>query len=468
MTKANTLKLMYYDLNNYNNDDINALTRYYDIDPNLPITVKKMLIVIHNETNNHDANMKTTVAGKRLDISEQCISKNDIYSIDKKIGHGNFGTVFLVEAKNKEYAMKIMYFPETEIGQQDIMQELEVMDQFSMRGLGPRVYDYWICPKDNVAIVIMEKYEENLLEYADKSNTLNLENILDLMKQVHDIHILGFMHGDISAENILIKKSKNVKGKVRTDFMIGDFSLTRPIIEYYNHPEFTLKLYRTVLGSVKHRQKRSIKRNIKFLISEENAIRYPFIIDYIALLNIIYLNASFRTIKGDMRYILNYIRGNIDKMKELFDKQIKHNPLEDKDNTIENNDNEILQNDNFSLLDETMDVETLTSMVDEQNNNQQDNSLLDETIDTNILTSILGPDSDFNFEDNIDNYVTNDDLNIDFNRNGIETDFDMDMELENNIIHDDLRTDENNNIINNQYNPFDLEAMDTFQPFSNI
>ena len=162
--------------------------------------------------------------------------KSERYTIEKPLGQGGFGNVFLGYDKLNKREVVIKKISKANINEQYFNREIENMQEMKNCKFACEYYDHY-SDNDNYYI-IMEKCDGDLNElliknecgFSDsiiKNILLQLNEALKMMRAKHIIH------RDLKPENIFIKyNSKNTK-----DFTIklGDFGISRQ----YNNQKFS-------------------------------------------------------------------------------------------------------------------------------------------------------------------------------------------------------------------------------------
>lgn len=152
------------------------------------------------------------------------------YKVDKQLGSGMYGEVFLANKNNKEYAIKVQKLNEL-INDNSIStfkklnKEIEISKKMGELGIGPKIFDVYYCNDNDLfkLYIIMQNMSEGTL--ADwKSNPENkftpqLKN--ELKKKLDIMHKNGYFHRDIHDNNVLIN---NNNGKI--EVYLGDFGLS--------------------------------------------------------------------------------------------------------------------------------------------------------------------------------------------------------------------------------------------------
>lgn len=147
---------------------------------------------------------------------EKVIGKwnKNTYIIDRLLGYGATGNVYLARSKEGMVALKIASSTNT----MSISSEVNILRQFAMGNkvqgphLGPYFYeaDDYICKFGVFPFYVMEYIDgDPFLSFIKKRGTEWLGIfLLQLLNDLHQIHQLGYVFGDLKPENLLIDKKK--------------------------------------------------------------------------------------------------------------------------------------------------------------------------------------------------------------------------------------------------------------------
>lgn len=160
------------------------------------------------------------------------------HSINKTLGFGAFGSVYLTTSNNKKYACKIqnekifntnnISLFKTKIGKfkDRITNEYSIGKKLGDHKIGPKVYNnvYFYNTETNTItnIIIMEIIEgESLWNYIyNQHNKLTETQKKSLNNIINKLHKLNIYHGDLHLNNIIVQKNKN-----KLIFKIIDYGL---------------------------------------------------------------------------------------------------------------------------------------------------------------------------------------------------------------------------------------------------
>ena len=151
----------------------------------------------------------------------------DKYSKLKKLGHGRYGDVWLVErtTDHLKLAMKIINLDAEVEVDPELNAEVEVLGKLNH----PHIVKYHESfVEDSRLYIIMDYAEEgDLRRYMNqlaKSSQFMDEDLVwkfafQLSQALHHIHTLKIIHRDIKPQNIFLKSHSNI--------MIGDFGISK-------------------------------------------------------------------------------------------------------------------------------------------------------------------------------------------------------------------------------------------------
>ncbi len=222
------------------------------------------------------------------------------YKIIKELGHGIFGTVYLVRKNKKYYVLKIEKIPEKELKQNyksSIWREIEFAKNFANKHQDNfiKLIEYDIIDncehkqKYSIPLEVFGKSGKELLLNKNKSTycirkiyTLIDTTVYDIIeelnkKQLYSIFIqicyaiylmnkYGYVHGDLHTGNIgLVKTNKKIKV---FDKLIPSYGYQVKIIDYGSVLNKKYKLTKNVFGSEKKNFDLRFKYEILWSLSE--------------------------------------------------------------------------------------------------------------------------------------------------------------------------------------------------------
>ncbi len=155
------------------------------------------------------------------------------YKVLRTIGGGNMGVVLLVEKDRHQYAMKILRREpdnrEHDIRVKRFFREAAVLAQIDHPGI-VKIYEFGMPKDKDVPYMLMEYVKGHSLDHYLKSDSLDVDLSLSVIREVADalsvIHKHRIIHRDIKPSNILITDDFSVKVSDFGVARISDSSLT--------------------------------------------------------------------------------------------------------------------------------------------------------------------------------------------------------------------------------------------------
>ncbi|WP_435129245.1 serine/threonine protein kinase [Mycoplasma sp. 6243] len=139
------------------------------------------------------------------------------YIIDKIIGEGGMGTVFLVHSKKtsdiNKYALKYRKVDDNDTNKKRFWNEINLLQKIKHKNI-PKIYDYEY--NDTEQYYVMEYMEgETLAKLLKDSHVFVIKRANNYMKQlaetIEELHAHNIIHRDIKPENIIISSSHHLK-----------------------------------------------------------------------------------------------------------------------------------------------------------------------------------------------------------------------------------------------------------------
>ena len=121
------------------------------------------------------------------------------WKLSSEIGRGGYGHVSDVCCEqNCQYVAKIQRLSRVSVNEAHYLQKC--------RGICPEVVDSWFCQTDEIQhVLILPKLKTTLNgALTNLSNDLQRELIHKTIELVQQFHQLGFSHGDLKSDNIMI------------------------------------------------------------------------------------------------------------------------------------------------------------------------------------------------------------------------------------------------------------------------
>jgi serine/threonine protein kinase len=150
---------------------------------------------------------KTTKESTKY-LNKIIVVNDNEYVIEKKMGSGSYGSVFLVNRNGEKYVIKIILLRPHEYDKENVEKSI-------LKQLQNKCSKYFLCivesdVKDNT-VYIVTKYIPGYIELGDllKNYKINIDYKIkiaqDLLKGLKDMHNIGIIHRDIKLANILVK-----------------------------------------------------------------------------------------------------------------------------------------------------------------------------------------------------------------------------------------------------------------------
>ena len=139
------------------------------------------------------------------------------YKIQKKLGEGGFGIVYLVEKDNKQYALKQC---KVKLNKDEIDQYKKIINILSKINNANLIKYYNLSIKDNTLNLLMEyggdmDLKKFIKSYKNKSELIDEDIIIDIILQIckglKEIHKNKIIHRDLTPDNIFIDNNYKIK-----------------------------------------------------------------------------------------------------------------------------------------------------------------------------------------------------------------------------------------------------------------
>ncbi len=153
------------------------------------------------------------------------------------IGGGEYGKVFKIDETR---CVKIINISENlnNLGYIDFQNEVEISKVAGEIGVGPKIYDAYVCVNDAnsscYGIIYMEYVKgitlnDFLYKYYSKGNIATIRRLLE--EKINKLHNAGILHSDLHHDNVMIIMDG---GEVK-DVKIIDFGFSQYIKDYIYH-----------------------------------------------------------------------------------------------------------------------------------------------------------------------------------------------------------------------------------------
>ena len=129
-----------------------------------------------------------------------------IFKKEKLLGKGGYGQTYLASKGNFKYAVKVQEITNIEIS--DLKKEIKLTKKMGKLGVGPKLYDYYICKEDNKnkLFMVMEYMSGgDLYTWFSDGNKLTAKLKKDAKKKLKIMHDNGIIHNDLHEGNIFIQ-----------------------------------------------------------------------------------------------------------------------------------------------------------------------------------------------------------------------------------------------------------------------
>lgn len=164
------------------------------------------------------------VVGSSRKTKASCLEKfKEVRRVDK----GSYGNVFTGYEKNVKYAIKQVSLDPAlyeDIGPESIKRELEITEEMGRKGVGPKLFDAFVCKtmgRAHLYLVLEYFNQRSLWDFFQEGETIGQEEVKALSDTISKMHESGIIHSDLHAGNILVHE--NSDGSLK--FAIGDFGM---------------------------------------------------------------------------------------------------------------------------------------------------------------------------------------------------------------------------------------------------
>lgn len=151
------------------------------------------------------------------------------YKVLKTLGAGNFGTTYLVEKGNSQFALKLIRENMLALGEDDarrIEREVRILKSVNSDLVSKYVDDgFFQDGEEKYRFIVMEYVNGiNLDSYLKENQSLSIDVVsklaLNILESVNDIHKSGIIHRDLKPSNIILTNSDTFEVKI-LDFGIS-------------------------------------------------------------------------------------------------------------------------------------------------------------------------------------------------------------------------------------------------------
>ncbi|WP_306414664.1 serine/threonine-protein kinase [Corallococcus carmarthensis] len=151
------------------------------------------------------------------------------YTVERQLGQGGFGTVYLARCEGQRCALKLLHLPRVgERAEREVSILTRLRHPNVVRILG---HGYWPVAQPQFAVIAMEYVEGRQLDaWADAENptaTQAARVLLGVARALAAAHADGVVHRDVKEANVMVRASDGLAKLV--DFGIGDYAGAREL-----------------------------------------------------------------------------------------------------------------------------------------------------------------------------------------------------------------------------------------------
>ncbi|WP_404370506.1 serine/threonine protein kinase [Corallococcus coralloides] len=151
------------------------------------------------------------------------------YTVERQLGQGGFGTVYLAHCEGQRFALKLLHLPR--VGER-AEREISILTRLHfpnvVRILG---HGYWPVAQPQFAVIAMEYVDGRQLDaWADAENPTARQAaraLLGVARALASAHAEGVVHRDVKEANVMVRASDGLAKLV--DFGIGDYTGAREL-----------------------------------------------------------------------------------------------------------------------------------------------------------------------------------------------------------------------------------------------
>lgn len=229
----------------------------HKFDDNKVRLLKALFSIFDNNAKNTNLNKNNNISNKfkkfepKIEGNYKCFGD---YKVINQLGSGAYGTVYLVEKNNKKYAIKNQFINFNDVWMtknqhlKQIKNEIDISILMGKKNIGPKIYDYYICPIDmnrTSVLIVMEWMTEGSLSNWLLNNTLTKAHQKQINEKLEKLHKEKIVHSDLRDDNIFVTK----KGS-KIEFYIGDFGLSKTIEQLLEeHKSFDKSAIKHIYGN---------------------------------------------------------------------------------------------------------------------------------------------------------------------------------------------------------------------------
>lgn len=144
-------------------------------------------------------------------IKNKCLKGHQIKHF---LGSGSYGEVYASCLNNNcDYAVKIQQIDD-ERDQKDFLREVNIGKEMTKHNISVPIKAFWFCKSTlpTLAVIVQEKYDQNMSYRELRDNLKIKKKAYDLVQKMHAV---GVIHADLFPRNIMYKKTKSGREKIR-------------------------------------------------------------------------------------------------------------------------------------------------------------------------------------------------------------------------------------------------------------
>ncbi|WP_306437696.1 serine/threonine-protein kinase [Corallococcus sp. AB049A] len=151
------------------------------------------------------------------------------YTVERQLGQGGFGTVYLARCEGQPFALKVLHLPR--VGER-AEREVSILTRLRHPNVvGILGHGYWPVARPQFAVIAMEYVDGRRLDdWADAENPTARQAArvwLGVARALAAAHADGVVHRDVKEGNVMVRASDGVAKLV--DFGIGDYAGARDL-----------------------------------------------------------------------------------------------------------------------------------------------------------------------------------------------------------------------------------------------
>ncbi|RKG83037.1 serine/threonine protein kinase [Corallococcus sp. CA049B] len=151
------------------------------------------------------------------------------YTVERQLGQGGFGTVYLARNAGQPFALKLLHLPRA--GERVEREVSILLKLHHPHVVGLQGYGLWPSGEPRFAVIVMEYVDGRRLDvWADEENPSArqvTQVLLDVARALAATHAAGVLHRDVKEANIMVRAADGPAKLV--DFGIGDYTGARDL-----------------------------------------------------------------------------------------------------------------------------------------------------------------------------------------------------------------------------------------------